>query len=72
MGIPLTTQLKDFPLRKTIYYSVNKDGKVREGQALLTHMRSYDAIRLTRYVGKLGKKQFTELMAEIHKILEGI
>ena len=70
MGIPLTTQLKDFPFRHTIYYRNKEEGRVREGQALLSQMRSYDAIRLTRYVAKLGTKQFNSLMRELHEMLK--
>ena len=67
MGVPLTTQLKDFPLRKNIFYG--SDSGVKEGQALLSQMRSYDAMRLTRHVAKLGPKQFNELMQEIREML---
>lgn len=65
MGVPLTTQLKDFPLRKNIFYRNDKGSGVKEGQALLSQMRSYDAMRLTRHVAKLGTGQFNELMQEI-------
>lgn len=70
MGVPLTTQLKDFPFRHTIHYRNEAEGKVREGQALLSQMRSYDAMRLTRQVAKLGHKQFNELLNEIHAMLK--
>lgn len=70
MGIPLTTQLKDFPFRHTVYYRNEAEGKVRDGQALLSQMRSYDAVRLTRYVAKLGPKQFTQLLASVHEMLK--
>lgn len=69
MGVPLTTQLKDFPLRHNVFY--RSQGQVREGQALLSQMRSYDAMRLTRHVAKLGTKQFKELMESIHDMLGG-
>lgn len=70
IGVPLTTQLKDFPFRHTLYYRNEAEGQVREGQALLSQMRSYDAMRLTRYVAKLGPKQFKELLEEVSRMLE--
>ncbi len=69
MGIPLTTQLKNFPHRHTVFYNSKKSGDVKEGQALLSQMRSYDASRLTRHVAKLGTKQFNELIKELHIML---
>ncbi len=70
IGIPLTTQLKDFPFRHTVYYRNKEEGRVREGQALLSQMRSYDAMRLTRYVAKLGTTQFNSLMKDLHEMLK--
>ena len=63
MGIPLTTQIKNYSYRKSIYYN----GK--QGQALLSQMRSYDAMRLTRKIARLGPTQFDDIMNEIHKML---
>lgn len=70
MGIPLTTQLKGFPLRHTVFYRNNGASSIKEGQALLSQMRSYDAMRLTRHVAKLGMGQFNELMAEVRNMLK--
>ena len=69
LGIPLTSQLKNFPLRHTILYKNKGRHDLREGQALLAQIRSYDAMRLTRYVSKLGTKQFNDLMAAVRDML---
>ena len=69
MGIPLTTQLKDFPLRHTIFYRNSAENRVRQGQALLSQMRSYDAMRLTRHIATLGTKQFNALMEAVRDML---
>lgn len=70
MGVPLTTQLKDYPFRHNIFYRNPAEGRVREGQALLSQMRSYDASRLTRQIAKLGTGQFDDLMTELHEMLK--
>lgn len=69
MGIPLTTQLKAFPLRHTVFYGSGKKSSIIEAQALLSHMRSYDAMRLTRHVARLGTEQFNELMVGVRNML---
>lgn len=66
MGVPLTTQLKKYPFRHNIFYRNSAEGKVREGQAILSQMRSYDTSRLTRQIARLGSKQFQNLMTELH------
>ncbi len=69
LGVPLTTQLKGFPFRPSVFYRNPGEGRVREGQALISQMRSYDAMRLTRHIAKLGKDQFNGVMAEIRDML---
>ncbi|MAL64709.1 MAG: hypothetical protein CMF94_01260 [Candidatus Marinimicrobia bacterium] len=67
LGVPLTTQLKEFPFRPSVFY--RNSGDLKEGQALISQMRSYDAMRLTRHIAKLGKDQFNGVMAEIRDML---
>ena len=69
IGIPLTTKIKNFPFRKHINYRNEKQDKTREGQLLLTQMRAFDTLRLTRYVGKLGKDQFEDVLNDVHAML---
>lgn len=68
MGIPLTTQIKDFPLRENVFY--RNGGRLIEGQALISQMRSFDALRLTRHIAKLGKGQFNGIMHEIRDMMK--
>ena len=69
IGVPLTTQLKDFPFRHNIFYRNASEGSVKEGQALISQMRSYDAMRLTRQVARLGTGQFNALMTDVRDML---
>lgn len=69
MGVPLTSQIKDFPLRHSIFYTKNKGDPAKENQALLTQMCSYDSMRLTRNIARLGHSQFNTIIDEIHKML---
>ena len=69
MGVPLTSQIKDFPLRHSIFYKKYKNQPAQESQALLTQMRSFDAMRLTRDIARLGPSQFNTVMDEIRNML---
>lgn len=69
MGVPLTTQLKDYPFRCNIFYRNPAEGRVREGQAILSQMRSFDTSRLTRQIARLGHKQFDMIIRDIHTML---
>ena len=71
MGIPLTTQLKDFPHFHSVIFKGVEDDKPYERKAILSQMRSYDSLRLSRFMARLGHEQFSGLMKELHEMLDG-
>ena len=67
-GVPTTTQLKDFPHYHPVFYASDKDMKSKERRAILSQMRPYDSLRLSRPIGRLGHQQFNEMVAELMKL----
>lgn len=67
-GMPLTTQIKNYPFRCKIYYRNRSEGHVREAQALLSQTRAYDAIRLTRRIARIGPSQFDAVVDDFKKM----
>lgn len=70
LGVPLTTQIKNYPFRHKIYYRNRSEDKVREAQALLSQTRSYDATRLTRRIARIGPSQFTTLKIDFRQMFD--
>ena len=70
LGVPLSSQLKDFPHFHSVHYKGPSDREAKERKAILSQIRSYDSVRLTRFVARLGSKQFDELMRELHAMLD--
>ena len=68
-GVPLTTKLKDFPFYFPLHFKALKDKEIRERRAILSQLRAYDSIRLTRHMGKLEHKQLVALLKELHEAL---
>lgn len=71
-GVPLTTQIKDFPFHFSIHFKAHKEPESRERQAILSQLRAYDASRLTRQLGKLSETQFEALIQALHGALDGL
>lgn len=69
LGVPLTTKLKDFPHFHSVYFKAKTDTGSRERKAILSQIRSYDSMRLSRLMARLGEKQFTDLMKDLLKML---
>lgn len=68
-GIPITSQLKDFPFYYPIFYKAPKDKNLKERRAMILQLRAYDSIRLTRCMGRLDHEQFAKLTTIIKKAI---
>jgi mRNA interferase MazF len=58
-GVPLTTQIK-----QTVHYHPFTFEK-RKQCAMLTHVRLYDAQRITHLMGRLNEGEFTEIKRKV-------
>lgn len=67
--IPLTSKVKPFPHYVTISFKSTKDVQPWERSFIVSQMRSFDATRLSRKMGKLTDKQFQLILDEIHRIM---
>lgn len=63
-GVPLTTQIKD---NKHYYHFTFKGNKQC---AMLTHLRLWDANRMTTRMGKLGQKNFADIKLHLQEYLK--
>ncbi|MBI1300068.1 MAG: type II toxin-antitoxin system PemK/MazF family toxin [Alphaproteobacteria bacterium] len=63
-GVPLTTQIKD----NKYYYAF--DFKKRKQCAMMTHMRLWDANRLTSSMGRLGAEEFGKIRDQLAEYLQ--
>jgi mRNA interferase MazF len=68
-GVPITSKLKEFPFYYPIHYKGVDDDVPKERRAILSQMRAYDSVRLTRPMGKLGHQQFDEIIGGLSGIL---
>ena len=62
-GVPLTTQIKENPFYIRIKF------REIEQCAMITHLRSYDAKRLTDEEGRLSNKQFQKVKQAVKDLL---
>jgi mRNA interferase MazF len=69
-GVPITTRLKEFPFHHPIHYQGENDTARKERRAVLSQMRAYDSVRLTRPMAKLGHQQFDEIIRLLTGILK--
>lgn len=69
-GVPITSQLKNFPFHYPIFYQSRNDKTPKERRALISQLRAYDTIRLTRPMAVLDRKQFKEIVQFIRKNLK--
>jgi mRNA interferase MazF len=63
-GVPLTTQIKD----NKYYYRFTLKGK--EQCVMLTHLRLYDAQRLTDRMNRLSENEFNEIKNKLAMYLQ--
>lgn len=69
-GVPLTSKLKEFPFYFPIHFQARHENEVHERQAILSQLRAYDSKRLTRFMARIGKEQFGEILAAVQEILK--
>jgi len=62
-GIPLSSKVKDNPYYFPIVFNGNKQS------ALISHMRLFDASRLTHHMGKLPSHQFDPVREALKNLL---
>lgn len=69
-GIPLTSKLKTFPFYFPICFKAQHEKEAHERRVILSQMRAYDSKRLTRFMARLGKEQFREILEAVEKTLK--
>lgn len=68
-GIPLSTQIKDFPHHFTLSFKATRESEAKERSFIISQMRAFDSLRLTRPLGKLAPEQFELVLNEIKDVL---
>ena len=69
-GIPLSTKIKDFPYYLTLSFKATKEKESKDRSFIISQMRAYDSLRLTRPLGKLTSKQFEIVTDEVKNALD--
>lgn len=68
-GIPLSTQIKDFPHYLTIEFKATKEKESKKRSFIISQMRAFDSLRLTRPLGKLTPQQFQFIVDQVKGLL---
>lgn len=68
-GVPLSTQIKDFPHHVVLEFKATKEPEPKERSFVISQMRALDSLRLTRPLGKLTSQQFEHVVNNIKALL---
>lgn len=69
-GIPLSTQIKEFPHHFVLEFKARKETEARARSFIISQMRALDSSRLTRPLGKLAPEPFQLIMNEVKGVLD--